>query len=160
MAILNDRSNPLCIRPASAADEAALTALAWRLTAFTLPPWRTPASIAEADAREMIAAVREPSSVNEVVVAERGGSIVGCLHVLEIVDFFGSKHGHVSVLATTPEAEGSGVGRMLMEYAETWAAARGYSLVTLNVFAGNERARRFYDRAGYAPELIMYSKKL
>jgi ribosomal protein S18 acetylase RimI-like enzyme len=148
------------IRPATLEDEASLTSLAWRLTAFTLPDWRTPESIAEADAREMIAAVREGSAANEVFVAERAGVAVGCLHVLEMTDFFGLKHAHISVIATTVEAEGQGVGRALLDHADAWAERRGHSLLTLNVFAGNERARRFYERAGYAAEMIKYAKKI
>jgi GNAT superfamily N-acetyltransferase len=150
----------LSIRPATERDEDALTALAWRLTAFTLPPWRKPEQIADADGREMMAAIRQPSPANEVFVAEREGTIAGCLHMIEILDFFGARHGHISVLAVTPEAEGSGVGRALMAHAEAWTKGRGLSLVTLNVFAGNERARRFYDRAGYAPEILKYAKPL
>jgi GNAT superfamily N-acetyltransferase len=153
-------SDGITIRAATIDDEAVLTALAWRLTAFTLPAWRRPESIAESDAKEMMAAVRAASPGNAVVIAERGGIAVGCLHVLETVDFFGTRHAHISVIATTAEAEGSGVARTLMEYAERWAAGRGHSLLTLNVFASNDRARRFYERAGYAPEMMKYSKPL
>ena len=148
------------IRLAAPQDEAALTALAWRLTAFPLPPWRKPEHIADADGREMMAAIRAGSDGSQVFIAERDGAAVGCLHMLEDVDFFGAKHAHISVVATTVAAEGGGVGRALMEHAETWARQRGHTLLTLNVFAGNERARRFYERAGYEPEIIKFVKAL
>ena len=150
----------ITIRAATTGDEALLTSLAWRLTAFTLPAWRAPASIAESDAREMMSAVRAGESGNAVVIAERAGTAAGCLHVLETTDFFGTRHAHISVIATTAEAEGSGVARALMEFAERWAAGRGHSLLTLNVFAANARARSFYERAGYAAEMMKYSKPL
>jgi GNAT superfamily N-acetyltransferase len=150
----------LSIRPATDQDGTALTSLAWRLTAFTLPPWRKPGDIAEADAREMMEAIRQGSPSNEVFIAERDGAIAGCLHMVGAVDFFGMRHGHISVIAVTPESEGSGVGRALMEYAEAWTKRRGYSLLTLNVFAANARALRFYERAGFAPEIMKYSKPL
>ena len=51
-------------------------------------------------------------------------------------------------MATTAAAEGSGVARVLMAHAERWTAERGLPLLTLNVFAGNARARRFYERGG------------
>src|SRR5690606_29159690 len=60
----------------------------------------------------------------------------------------------ISVIATTGAAEGTGVGRALMAHAETRARERGLSLLTLNVFATNARARRFYERAGYAVEMV------
>jgi ribosomal protein S18 acetylase RimI-like enzyme len=75
-------------------------------------------------------------------------------------DFFGNRHAHISVVATTEAAEGSGVGRALLEYAEAWSRQRGYSLLTLNVFAANDRARRFYERAGLTAEMLRYVKPL
>jgi len=148
------------IRPAIPADEALLTTLAWRLTAFVLPSWRRPEDIATADARDMIAAVRDGSPDNEVWVAERSGVAAGCLHILLATDFFGTRHAHISVIATTEAAEGTGTGRALLSHAEEWTRKRGQSLLTLNVFAANERARRFYERAGLAPEMLKYAKRL
>jgi len=148
----------LSIRLASSADGEALTALARRLGAIPLPHWRTPDEISAADAREMLATLAAPSPDNEVLVADRDGHIVGCLHMLTMTDFFGRPHAHISVIATTEDAEGTGVGRALLERAEAWARDRGMSLLTLNVFDGNARARRFYESAGFAPETLKYSK--
>ena len=92
--------------------------------------------------------------------AERAGVAVGCLHILTTTDFFGTRHAHVSVVATTAAAEGSGVGRALIEHAEDWARRRGHALITLNVFAANDRARRFYERAGFTAEMVKYVKAL
>jgi GNAT superfamily N-acetyltransferase len=156
----NQRDGAIRIRPATEADEAVLVELSSRLTAFDLPPWRQPDDIATADARGMMEAVRAASPDNAVLVAERAAMPVGCLHVLATVDFFGTRHAHISVLATTAGAEGSGVGRALLEHAEGWARSRGHSLLTLNVFTANERARRFYERAGLSPEMMKYVKSL
>jgi ribosomal protein S18 acetylase RimI-like enzyme len=150
----------LKIRPATSADARLLAGLAARLASFPLPPWRTPDSIANADAGAMMEAIEAGSDDNEVVVAERDGVPVGCLHILVIKDFFGVSHGHVSVLSTTVEAEGTGVGGALIAYAEQWTMRRGLSLMTLNVFAGNERARRFYDRSGFEVEMLKYAKRI
>jgi GNAT superfamily N-acetyltransferase len=135
-----------------------LVALAARLTAFDLPPWRQPGAIASADAREMLEAVSTAAPDNEVFIAERDGTATGCLHILGLTDFFGTRHAHISVIATTEAAEGLGVGRALLEYAEDWARRRGHNLLTLNVFAANDRARRFYERAGLVPEMLKYAK--
>jgi ribosomal protein S18 acetylase RimI-like enzyme len=148
------------IRLATVDDGPALAALAERLAHFDLPPWREASAIATADTREMMSAVRAAAPDNEVFVAERGAEVVGCLHVLATVDFFGTRHAHISVLATTTEAEGTGVGRALLEYAEAWARARQHPLITLNVFAANERARRFYERGGLSAEIMRYIKPL
>jgi ribosomal protein S18 acetylase RimI-like enzyme len=148
------------IRPATMADAHLIASLAERLAAFTLPEWRTPGSIATADASAMREAIEAGRDDNVVVIAERGGTPVGCLHILVMHDFFGVSHGHISVLSTTVDAEGSGVGRALIAYAEAWTRRRGLSLMTLNVFAGNERARRFYDRNGFEVEMLKYAKSV
>lgn len=150
----------MIIRAARAADEPALVALAERLTAFDLPPWRRPEDIATADARDMIAAVTAGAADNAVWIAEQAGDVAGCLHVLVTTDFFGTRHAHISVIATTAAAEGSGVGRALLAHAEAWARERRLPLLTLNVFAANSRARRFYEKAGWAPEMLKYTKPL
>ena len=153
-------SIPVIIRAAGEADAAAIRSFAERLAEFTLPPWRTSSEIADADCGAMMEAVRAGRPDNEVWIAERDGTPAGCLHVLASTDFFGRPHAHVSVLATSRAAEGSGVARALMEYAERWARARGFALLTLNVFDANERARRFYDRAGFSAETVKYAKRL
>jgi GNAT superfamily N-acetyltransferase len=150
----------LTIRLATAADAHVLATLAERLAAFQLPLWRTPGSIAAADAGAMREAIETGRPENQVFIAERGGTPVGCLHVLVTKDFFGVSHGHVSVLSTTVQAEGTGAGRALIAYAEDWTRRRGLSLMTLNVFAGNERARRFYERAGFEVEMLKYAKRI
>ena len=156
----NERDGAIRIRPATEADEAVLVELAARLTAFDVPPWRKPGDIAAADAREMMDAVRAASPDNEVLIAERASVPVGCLRILATTDFSGTRHAHVSVIATTEVAEGSGVGRALLQHAEGWARRLGYSMLTLNVFAANDRARRFYERAGLSPEMMKYVKPL
>lgn len=150
----------LVIRAASRVDEHTLVTLAGRLAAFDLPAWRGAKEIADADGRAMLAAVAAGQPDDEVLIAEREGEPVGCLHVLATTDFFGRRHAHISVLATTAAAEGTGVGQALLAYAEHWARRRGLSLLTLNVFAGNARARRIYDRAGFIPETLKYAKPL
>jgi ribosomal protein S18 acetylase RimI-like enzyme len=49
-----------------------------------------------------------------------------------------------------PDRWSQGVGRALCEHAYREAAARGHTLVSLWVMSGNARARRFYERLGYA----------
>ena len=46
----------------------------------------------------------------------------------------------------------TGTGRALMDRVLARSAAAGYSSVTLWVLRDNARARRFYERAGFAPD--------
>jgi ribosomal protein S18 acetylase RimI-like enzyme len=146
------------IRRATEDDRPILSALALRLADFPLPAWRQADEIAAADTDAMRTAVRGNRPDDEVFLAFRESAAVGCLHILATTDFFGKRHAHVSVLATSQAAEGSGVGRALMAHAEEWARRRHLSLLTLNVFAANERARRFYERQGFTPETVKYVK--
>ena len=154
------RTTDLVIRLATATDEPVLTTFARRLASFQLPPWRTGDDIAGADGRQMMESVRTGQTDDQVFVAERAGQAVGCLHVLATTDFFGLRHGHISVIATSEAAEGTGVGRALLAFAEDWTRERQLPMLTLNVFATNARARRFYERAGMMPELLQYSKPM
>ena len=52
-------------------------------------------------------------------------------------------------LYVDPERIGTGVGRLLLEYALTDLQARGFGTATLWHFVGNERAGRFYETAGF-----------
>jgi len=47
-----------------------------------------------------------------------------------------------------------------MEHAEQWTAERGLPLLTLNMFAGNARARRFYEKGGFQIEMVKYAKRV
>ena len=148
----------LVIRPATPADAAALMALASRMANFDLPPWRSADEVIEADGRDMVNAVSAGNPEQDVFLAESNGVAAGCLYVLVATDFFGRRHAHISVIVTSEAAEGSGVGRALMVHAEEWARRRHLPLLTLNVFAGNTRARQFYEKAGFEVEMLKYVK--
>ena len=44
---------------------------------------------------------------------------------------------------------GSGVGALLLEEVEAWAASRGATDILVNSHLRRERAHRFYERLGY-----------
>ena len=149
----------LTLRRATAADERLLAALAARLSAFELPSWRAPLDISDADARAMIAAVAGGDPDDEVLIAERAGEVVGCLHVLAVTDFFGLRHGHVSVIATTEAAEGSGVAR------RADGARRAVDRRARAAAADAQHVRRecagpavLRDRTGFEVEMVKYAK--
>jgi len=84
---------------------------------------------------------------------------VGFVRLETQVDYFsGEKHGYISDVAVSKSVEGRGIGRMLLEAAESWARSNGYRLLTLYVFSANARARRVYERYGFQPEVVKYVK--
>jgi GNAT superfamily N-acetyltransferase len=56
----------------------------------------------------------------------------------------------VTSIYALPRAWGTGAGRELMAAATAAARDAGYRAVTLWVLDSNARARRFYERAGFA----------
>jgi ribosomal protein S18 acetylase RimI-like enzyme len=60
--------------------------------------------------------------------------------------------GEVYALYVVPAWWSAGAGRALMDSALASLRASGYSRAVLWVLAANTRARRFYDRAGFAPD--------
>ena len=58
----------------------------------------------------------------------------------------------VYAIYLAPTAWSTGAGRALMDTALTGLRAGGYRRVVLWVLTGNVRARRFYEKAGFAPD--------
>jgi ribosomal protein S18 acetylase RimI-like enzyme len=82
------------------------------------------------------------------VVARSAGRPVGMIRFG--ADEEDASRGHVFSLYVDPAAAGGGVGRALLEHATAELLRDGYAAATLWVFAGNERAIRFYRAAGWA----------
>jgi len=96
-----------------------------------------------------------------VIVAEADGVRAGFIHLETATDFFThERHGHISTIVVSPDAEGAGVGRALLDAAEAWGRERRYRFLTLNVFERNAAARRLYERAGFRIDTIKYLKTL
>ena len=93
-------------------------------------------------------------SRGDVLVAASGASIVGFAHYgpSRDQDADPRRTGEIGAIYLQPESIGQGVGRLLMERAVAGLAGLGYTDVTLWVLDGNTRARRFYERAGWAPD--------
>jgi DNA-binding GntR family transcriptional regulator/CubicO group peptidase (beta-lactamase class C family)/GNAT superfamily N-acetyltransferase len=144
-------SKPL-LRPGTAADAAGLAEVfiaAWR-DAY---PGVVDPGILESLDHVTVAGwlgADVPSSGTTVVAEAPDGSIVGFVRFGE--DPEGSESGYVDSLYVHPRAGGRGTGRRLLEHAVAALEAAGHPVVTLWVFEANERARRFYAAAGFAPD--------
>jgi ribosomal protein S18 acetylase RimI-like enzyme len=150
------------VRQATALDEVFVLDLAKRFGEGDLPRGRTSADVAAGTRRFLEGVLGRTRDADLFVVAEtRDGYALGFLYAHERLDFFsGEPVGHVSEIAVAAGAEGTGAAETLMRAAERWAIARGYARLSLNVFVGNARARRFYERLGFEPETLAYGKDL
>jgi RimJ/RimL family protein N-acetyltransferase len=139
------------IRHAEAGDADALVALARAVGAeeegwlITFGEWRSPA-----DERRYVRAVRR-SSHGAVLVAEVGGRIVGRLSLARD-PHPASNHVADLGLMVAREERRRGLGRALMEAAESWARAHAILKLVLHVFPHNAPAIALYEQLGYREE--------
>jgi ribosomal protein S18 acetylase RimI-like enzyme len=104
---------------------------------------------------------RDAGSEAFVATTEDVGMPLGLLVMKPDADYFtGHPRAYVEILVVAEEAEGRGIGKALMAYAEQWAQARGCREVVLDVFANNPSAIAFYERIGFVPDHIRMSKPL
>jgi GNAT superfamily N-acetyltransferase len=142
-------------------DAPALARLTGRLGESFIPPWRNPADVASADLRQMLRYLERPRDNALILLAMEGAAPAGCIFISTETDFFtGRPQAHLEVVAVSPDAEGQGLARQLIEAGEAWARSRAIDQMTLNVFVGNTRARGVYEHLGYVAETIRYRKEL
>jgi RimJ/RimL family protein N-acetyltransferase len=83
-------------------------------------------------------------------VAEHGGRVRGFASLCESRDADAAAGtGEVGAIYVEPSAFGTGIGRELLRAATDALRERGYRRATLWVLEANERARRFYEKAGW-----------
>jgi GNAT superfamily N-acetyltransferase len=151
------------VRAATAADRAFVLGLVPRLRSSAPPaPWRTDEQLDGAEGRVLAAAFDElPPGAVLLVAEDASDGPLGMAYAERATDYFsGEEHGHLAILAVSAAAQGRGVGRALLGAVEEWAAGEGYRLLTLNVFAANDRARAIYEHAGFTPDTVRYAKLL
>ena len=93
---------------------------------------------------------RSPATTS--VVTDETGRVVGWVSFGPNRDEDGTGRGEVYGIYLQSACWGRGLGRALMQAAETALASQGFSTFTLWVFELNRRARKFYERAGYRPD--------
>lgn len=88
-----------------------------------------------------------------IFVAERAGAVVGyafCIHQQFVDDNSRTdvKSLYIDDLCVDADARGGHIGQALYESVLAYARERGYYNVTLNVWADNANAVKFYQRLG------------
>ena len=88
------------------------------------------------------------------------GERVGDLWFAERDSDFGGKGAFIYSIEIFEEFRGRGLGRQAMLLLEDEVRSRGLDRITLNVFGGNDVARRLYRSTGYAETAVFMSKEL
>lgn len=127
------------LRPATAADRDAVIAL-WHAAGLTRP-WNDPAQdfdLALGNATSaVLLAVDDEAAIGSVMVG------------------FDGHRGWVYYLAVSPDRQGQGTGRMLMQAAERWLRDAGCPKIQLMVRADNAVAKGFYAAIGYDEQPVV-----
>lgn len=147
------------IRPAHQNDAAAIAALhvrSWQWAYRGLLPdaylYALPDTLQERTARwrELLSAATGDA---QTWVAELDGEIVGFASAGSSGDFDAPPGaGELYAIYLEESAIGQGIGRALLAKAIDFLKEGSYQLATLWVLDGDQRARGFYDHAGWRPD--------
>jgi GNAT superfamily N-acetyltransferase len=150
------------VRPATIEDKEFILSLVPRLTEFGPPSWRDAIQMISIDIEVLTnKLIDQPDNTAIFIAEDNQGKPLGFIHLQEGSDYYNkTRHGHISDIIIAPEAEGLGIGRVLLEKAEEWAHSMGYRWLTLNVFTQNHHAREVYKRFGFNEDTIKYVKEL
>jgi len=147
------------IRSAVAEDREFILALAERLIEFGDVPGRDRAAMIARDRSVLAAALTAGASI--FVAVDDHGRALGFVHLTTAEDYYDAQEtAHVADLVVAREAEGLGAGSALMNWAEQWAREQGFTMLTLNVFTANRRARDLYAKLGFTEEWMRCLKRL
>jgi GNAT superfamily N-acetyltransferase len=141
-------------------DDDFILGLIPRFVDFPLPNGRRRNECIEGIRADLVRHLDEQPPNSFIFVAEdEDGEAVGFVHLQKTQDFFNHRTNcHVSDLAVAEAAEGTGVGKALLDHAYAWAREHKCQYVTIAVFPGNERARTMYEAAGYDLDLCRMAK--
>jgi ribosomal protein S18 acetylase RimI-like enzyme len=156
--IMNDLT---LIREATKSDHPFIFELSPFLADVAQLEWHTDASIQKMQYDYIAKMLTETSHPNITFIAEVNNIAVGFIHVRTHKDgISGETCGTIPLLAVLPESQGSGLGKILITHAETWAKNLGCRLLHLEVFANNQQGKNFYHNLGFKPETVHMIKPI
>lgn len=100
-----------------------------------------------------------------IFLAEDGGRPVGWVMVYETegkpyVIAEERRQAVICELYVDTSTRGKGAGRALLAACEDWARGRGITVIHIGHLSANARASEVYEKAGYAPYVLLRRKRL
>lgn len=132
-------SGPVVLRRAEAGDAERLAELCGQLG--------YPLSAGQLQPRLAEISEDEPNDVCVAVGA--GGQVLGWVQVYVRQLLMVERHAEMGGLVVDEAHRGCGIGRMLVDWAETWARDHGCDSLYLRSNVQREAAHRFYEQMGY-----------
>jgi ribosomal protein S18 acetylase RimI-like enzyme len=151
--------NPrVVVRPATAADRAAILELGPRL-AEGVAAWRDQAQALAVGARWLDDSLSAAlAGDGTVLVAVERDAVVGVLGVRPRRHFTGELDAYIGELVVDRRAARRGIGRSLVAAAAAWAREQGLVNLTLHTGAANAAARAFYAALGFDEEEVRLTR--
>ena len=143
-------SGDIDVRPARDDDASAVAELLGHL-GYPAPPAEIPARLVRLRAR----------GDAETLVAVADGRVVGLatVHARDVLH-----HAHpvvqLTALVVPPDMRGRGVGRILVDVVERWAATRGADRLVLTTALHRAEAPGFYERLGFEHTGRRYARRI
>jgi GNAT superfamily N-acetyltransferase len=152
--------SPCKVRAARKEDRIDVMRLVPRLREFGSVAFRSSEMLDAGELRTLNRFFEDPVDGAKLWVAESDAAgIIGAAYAEILTDYFtNEQHAHLGIFMVDGNSEGTGVAGALLERVEQWSADSGFRFLTLNVFAGNDRARAFYQRHHFAPDVVRYIK--
>jgi ribosomal protein S18 acetylase RimI-like enzyme len=142
----------VAVRPAEARDHAAIHALAGRL-AIGSAPWLDSEGVAAAVRAWVADDLAEPAGADRLVLVAETAEVVGFACASTREHWSGEPRCYLGELVVAEEAEGQGIGRLLVTTVIAWAKSRGLR-VELDTGATNTAGRAFYTALGFREEAV------
>lgn len=96
---------------------------------------------------------------SDIFIAEDNKEFLGYLEIFKDTDYFTNQPiAYISAIAVTPTGEGKGIGKKLMEKAESWCLNKECTGLILDVFKANKNAVNFYQHLGFEEEIVKMVK--
>jgi GNAT superfamily N-acetyltransferase len=106
--------------------------------------------VGDEDARTYLRDIDKDPDHALFVAQSESGAIIGWIHVFRTRRAFTKPHAEVGGLVVDENHRGMGVGGALLEESEQWARREGCSTLLVRSNVVRERARDFYQGAGYS----------
>ena len=152
--LVDGRSGPVFVRPATAEDTeplAELAAGAFSLGRFHSDPAITPGR-AQDVYREWARGCVRGTAADIVLTAADGPRLVGfvaCRMTSDTITHLAHPVGTIPLIATSAQARGRGVGAALIAAAAAWFIDRGAMSAEVGTQLRNRAAARLYERCGF-----------
>ncbi|MDP4021753.1 GNAT family N-acetyltransferase [Methylobacterium sp. NEAU 140] len=87
-----------------------------------------------------------------LVVADRGGAVIGCLQITVVpgLSHRGMRRGQIESVRVASSERGRGIGERMIRFAVEICRDRGCGMVQLATSKTRRDAQRFYARLGFA----------